>query len=97
VPLPGRRRLTVAALVAPFTFTLTYWTLGYPRGPAFAALVIALATVVMAGHRRAALLVVVAGFLSFPWLGYLVGREKRPELGQVIGLAAWLIALVSVI
>lgn len=93
--LPLRRRFPVAVLAVTLATTLAYWSLGYPRGPVFAALVVAFVQVVLSGRRFVALVALIVGFLSFPWLGYLVGRTPEPDLGGIIGLGAWLATLFS--
>jgi signal transduction histidine kinase len=94
--LPLRHRHPVAVLWWVLGTTLAYWSLGYPRGPVFFALLVALFQVVLTGHRRAAIASLVVGFIGFPWLGWIVGREETPQWGQVAALAAWLIALLAV-
>jgi signal transduction histidine kinase len=94
--LPLRHRHPVAVLWWVLGTTLAYWGLGYPRGPVFFALLVALFQVVLTGHRRAAIASLVVGFIGFPWLGWAVGRDATPEWGEVAALAAWLIALLSV-
>jgi signal transduction histidine kinase len=94
--LPARQRFPVGVLAATFTATLAYWSLGYPRGPVFASLIVAFVSAVVHGHRRAALAGVVAGCVAFPWLGYALGRADPPNPAYVVFLPAWLIALLSV-
>src|SRR5690242_19677503 len=94
--MPWRRRFPALALVVAFVTTLLYWSLGYPRGPVFVALIVTFGYAVLIGRRRLAITSIVLGFLLFPWLGYLLGREKVPGPGAFIGLAAWLIVLISV-
>jgi signal transduction histidine kinase len=73
--------------------TLAYWEIGYVRGPVFLALIVALATLVLRGQRRAALAFLVAGFAGFLWLGPLLDRDASPAIGAQLGLAAWLALL----
>jgi signal transduction histidine kinase len=94
--LPLRRRWPVGVLAFAFVMTLTYWTADYPRGPIFFALVVALAQVVLTGHRRVAIAAIGLGFVGFTWLGPALGTQDNPALGGVIGLGAWLVALLSV-
>jgi signal transduction histidine kinase len=94
--LPFRRRFPTAVLGVAFATTLAYWSLGYPRGPVFVALLVSFITVVLTGRRVTALVVAVAGFLTFPWLGYVAGRMPAPNLGAVLGLFAWLSAVFSI-
>jgi signal transduction histidine kinase len=88
-----RRRYPVQVLVVSLVSVLAYWVIGYGRGPVFFALIVALVTVVMAGHRAAAVGVLVAGYLGFLWLAPLLGRDKSPTLAGALGLAAWLLVL----
>jgi signal transduction histidine kinase len=88
-----RRRAPVFTLAVTFVTTLVYWEVGYARGPVFLSLAVAFFTAVMAGRRVAAAISIVAGFLCFTWLGWLLGREGRPGLGAVLALAAWLSVL----
>ncbi len=91
-----RRRYPVGVLGVVLATALGYLLLDYPRGPIFLALIVAFVTAVMSGHRAAAVTSLVAGYLSFLWLPYLVGVEGRPSLTQALGLAAWLLVLLTV-
>jgi signal transduction histidine kinase len=88
-----RLRWPSATLVGAFVATLAYWSIGYPRGPAFLGLIVAFATAIWAGRRRAAAAVAVAGVVAFPWLGPLLGRGNDPDLGDQIAVLTWLIGL----
>jgi len=94
--LPLRRRWPIQVLAFAYVTTLTYWAANYGRGPVFYSLVVALAQVVLTGHRRVAIASIVAGFLGFTWLGQVLGTTEGPGIGGVIGLGAWLVALLSV-
>jgi signal transduction histidine kinase len=59
-------------------------------------MIICLVTLVLKGHRRAAIATILTGFVVFPWAGYLLDRAERPTPGHVVGLTAWLIALIAV-
>src|SRR5205807_5855130 len=85
-----------AVLVVVFSTTLAYWLTDYPRGPVFFALIVAFVTTVMAGLRVFAIVVVVAGWLSFTWLPYLVGNESEPSPAATVGLLAWLLVLSAI-
>jgi signal transduction histidine kinase len=74
---------------------LAYWVIGYGRGPLFLALIVALITTVMSGHRRAAVASLVVGFTGFLWLAPALGRESWPSVGGVLALAAWLLVLLA--
>ena len=94
--LPFRHRFPVGAYVVVFGSTLAYWSLGYARGPVFLSLIVVLGHLVLIGRRREAIAGLVAGYIGFPWLGYWIGRVDWPDLGFLIGLAAWLVALLSI-
>jgi signal transduction histidine kinase len=96
VCLVGLRRTTVGVLAAVFTFTLLYWSLGYPRGPVFISLIVSFGAVVLAGHRRVALATMATGWVLFLWCGYWIGNEDAPGWRGAIALATWLAVLWSV-
>ncbi len=91
-----RRRYPVAVLWFVLAGTLGYLLLDYPRGPIFLALIVALVTAVMSGHRLAAIASLVVGYASFLWLPSLVGTEPAPDWAQALGLGAWLLVLFTV-
>lgn len=94
--LAFRNRYPVAVLAVVVAATMSHWSLGYARGPVFIPLIVALVTVVLHGHRIAAVASLVVGFVGFPWGAYLLGRsDERPTLAALVGLAAWLVTLVS--
>ncbi|HEX2272775.1 MAG TPA: sensor histidine kinase [Acidimicrobiales bacterium] len=90
-----RRRYPSVVLGAALAATLAYWLIGYVRGPIFLALIVAFVTAVMHGRRWLAWSSLVVGYVSFLWLGDLLDREPGPTLAQVVGLAAWLLALAA--
>jgi signal transduction histidine kinase len=89
-----RRRFPVAVLAVVFCATLAYAVLGYPAGPVFVSLIIAFATVVIAGYRRLGVATIVAGWALFLWLPAALGRGDEPSLGDAVALATWLVVLV---
>lgn len=95
VALPARHRFPVGVLGFTFCTTLAYWSLDNPGGPVFVSLIIALIQAVLVGRRRAAITSVVAGFVAFPWLPYLLGNAERPTWAALVALAAWLAVLIS--
>jgi signal transduction histidine kinase len=78
-----------------FTSALAYWVSGYPQGPVFFALIIAFVTVVLAGHRALAWVSIALGYVSFQWLGVLLGTRDEPSVASALGLAAWLLVLAT--
>jgi signal transduction histidine kinase len=95
VALLARRRFPVAVYIVVLGATMAYSVIGYARGPIFFALIIAFFTVVITGHRLAAILGLAAGYFGFLWLPYFLDREPAPELWASFGLAAWLLVLLS--
>jgi signal transduction histidine kinase len=95
VALLVRRRYPVAVLAVVVTVTLVYAVIGYAAGPVFLSLVIAFATVVVAGHRSLGVTTVVAGWGLFLWLPSAVGRGTVPSAADAVGLAAWLAVLLA--
>ena len=90
-----RSRWPSATLVGAFVPTLAYWSIGYPRGPVFLALVVAFVTAIWCGRRRVALAVALTGAVAFPWLGPVFGRGDEPDLGAQIALLTWLVGLAT--
>ncbi len=86
VALLFRRRYPVTVLLVSSATVLAYWVIGYARGPVFLAMIVALATVVMAGRRASAIAVLVGGYVCFQWLAPLLGRDESPSLGSSAAL-----------
>jgi signal transduction histidine kinase len=95
VSLVWMRGRPVAALFGALGSTLAYWLLGYPRGPVFIALAIAFVNAVMRGNRRAGIGALALGYTGFVWAPYLLGGEPAPQLAAALGVAAWLLVLLT--
>jgi signal transduction histidine kinase len=93
--LPFRRRSPVAVLAVVFTVTGLYSVIGYPAGPVYLSLIIAFATVVIAGYRLLGWLAIAAGWAVSLWLPVLFGTAHEPSLPAALALAAWLLALLA--
>src|SRR5215469_8927731 len=93
--LAARRRYPVLVLAVVFAITLVYFVLGYPNGPIWLTLIIAYYTAVASGHRLAAGISAVAGFVIFPWLGYLLRHQPAPSAVSVAAVAAWLLVVLG--
>ena len=96
VALLARRRYPSAVLGVAFATTLAYVVIGYPQGPVFLGLIVALFNAVLSERRLMAWLTLGVGFVSFLWLPALLDREDPPSLTQVLGLGAWLLVLGTV-
>jgi signal transduction histidine kinase len=95
--LIGRRRWPVPTLGVAFGATLTYFLLGYPEGPVWLPLIVALFNAMIRGYRLAAWGALVLGYPAFIWLPYVVGSEPRaPSVIGAVSIAAWLLVLGSV-
>jgi signal transduction histidine kinase len=95
VVLAARRRYPVPVLAVVFAITLAYFVLGYPNGPIWLTLIIAYYTAVASGHRLAAGIAAVAGFVIFPWLDYLLRHQPAPSAVSLAALAAWLLVVLG--
>jgi signal transduction histidine kinase len=93
--LAARRRYPVAVLTVVFGATLVYFTVGYANGPIWLTMITAYVTAVFLGHRLAAGIVAVVGFVIFPWLDYLIRDTEAPSPAVLAGLAAWLLVLLG--
>jgi signal transduction histidine kinase len=93
--LAARRRFPVAVLLVVFGAILAYQVIGFANGPIWLTLILAYVTAVLRGHRAAAGVVAVVGFLFFPWVDYLLRDGRAPSLIAIAGLAAWLIVLLG--
>ncbi|MCI0711944.1 MAG: histidine kinase [Chloroflexi bacterium] len=91
-----RRRYPGGVLIFVMGVTLAYALLGYPKGPIFLTMIIAFFTAVMQGRRFIAWAVLAVGFVSFPWLPYLLGNEPAPTSTGIFLLAGWLLVLATV-
>jgi signal transduction histidine kinase len=95
VALLARRRFPLTVYGVVFGTTLAYSLIGYPQGPIWLALIISFFNVVLAGHRLVAVISLAAGYFGFLWLPSLLDREPAPTLAAGLGLAAWLLVLLS--
>jgi signal transduction histidine kinase len=93
--LVGRRRHPVAVLGVVFAAILVYFVAGYANGPIWLVLIVAYVTAVLRGHRLAAAVTAVIGFVSFPWLDFLIRDGQAPSAAVLAGLAAWLLVLLA--
>ncbi len=90
-----RRRYPVPVLLTTLAATVSYYTLDYPYGPVFFSLVVAFITAVTTGHRLAAWVAGLVGYLAVLGLGYLPGGAPPPTVAKAAGLAAWLLLVLT--
>lgn len=96
-----RRRHPVAALYAVVVVTLVYLGAGYPYGPVFLTVAVAVFSAVVAGHRRPAW-----GAVGLLWAGHLLvahwlyaylppAGDRGADWGQELVGAAWIAAVLA--
>jgi signal transduction histidine kinase len=91
--LVARRRNPVVVLGIVFGAFLLYFLIGYPNGPIWFSLIVAYYTAAARGHRLAAAIVGVSGFVLFPWMDFLVRDGPAPSTISLLALGAWLLVL----
>ncbi|MER6618313.1 sensor histidine kinase [Streptomyces xantholiticus] len=96
-----RRKYPVVTVFGVCAVALVYFAAGYPYGPVFLTIAVAVFAAIVAGHRRAAWWAVgllwAAHLLIAHWLyAYLppAGDEAAPW-GQEVFITAWVIAVVA--
>jgi signal transduction histidine kinase len=86
-----RRRYPVAVLA--FTLVIALLASGLGAKVSYLALIVAFFTAVLTGHRRAAIISVVIGYLFSVVPGLVVNSSQGPSLAFALGLLAWLAVL----
>ncbi|MGH3974823.1 MAG: histidine kinase, partial [Pseudonocardiaceae bacterium] len=89
-----RRRYPALALGAVLTVTVAYYALGYPYGPAFLSVALALASAVLRGHRRLAWVGASSAYVTLLLVLALPGGSPAPSVGQTAGIAAWVLVVL---
>ena len=96
-----RRRWPVGVVAGTGAVTLLYVVLGYPWGPVFASLVVAIFSAVAAGRRKGVLIVAAAVYAGHAVVGLWLYRylppagDHRISWTQLSGTAAWLLAVLA--
>ena len=91
-----RRRWPLSVLAFVLAVSVAYYVLGYPFGPVFLALIVAIFTAVTLGRRLGAWLLAGAGLLSWFTLQTLVGWGAPPAAIHVGLVAGWLLVMLTV-
>jgi signal transduction histidine kinase len=94
--LAVRDRWPLAAVVVTLVATDVYVGLGYPYGPVFAGVVLAIFTAVGAGHRRATVVLAAAGFGGFVLAFALDSRSEGSSAAHLALVAGWLVVVLAV-
>jgi signal transduction histidine kinase len=100
VALAARRRHPVATLMGTIAATLTYALAGFPGGPYFLALLVAIFVAVRAGHRPVTWVLCGLAYWIFVLAGRLwpevAGVELAyPSLAQAVVVLAWLAVVLA--
>ena len=96
IALLARKRHPVAVLATALATTVLYIGLGYPYGPVFLSVVVALFTTILDGHRLAAWLLGLAGYLGIVLVEALNSTGPDVSVGEALGDAAWLVVVLVV-
>jgi signal transduction histidine kinase len=95
VALLGRRRWPVATLLVVAAITVLFYALGYPFGPGWLALLVALWTAVTGGQRLAAWLTAALAIPAYVALTTLFGRARVPTVVGLLAHLGWLLVVLA--
>ncbi len=90
-----RRRYVREVLAFVFAVTVAYVARGYPLGPNFLSLGIAIVSVLFAGGRVLAWTAVGVGWLVFLGLPWALGHSGGPKVLAAVAIAAWLLVALA--
>jgi signal transduction histidine kinase len=96
VALLWRWRFPAGVLAVVMAACVVYFALGYPYGPAWVALIVALWTAVTGGARRAAWVTAFVGLAAYFTLAALVGRVEPATLATVAAHTSSLLLVLAV-
>lgn len=95
--LVWRRRSPVGVLAAVMAACVVYFSLGYPYGPAWLALIVALWTAVTRGARRAAWVTAFIGLAAYFTLAPVFDRgAPEASVPAVLAHLGWLLVVLAV-
>jgi signal transduction histidine kinase len=90
-----RRRYVREVLAFVFAVTVVYVARGYPLGPNFLSLGLAIVSAMFAGERALAWAAVGAGWFVFLVLPWVLGHSGGPKVLAGLAIAAWLLVAVG--
>jgi len=90
-----RRRYVRQVLAFVFVVTAAYVARGYPLGPNFLSLGLAIVSAMFAGERVLAWAAVGAGWLLFLGLPWALGHSGGPKVLAALAIAAWLLVALA--
>jgi signal transduction histidine kinase len=91
--LVARRRYPVAVLAVVLASTL--WAAAEQASVAWLAVIVAFFTAVLARKRAAVIASLVIGYAASVWPPWLIGQRGHTSAAFALGLAAWLLVLLS--
>src|SRR3954466_961218 len=94
--LAVRDRWPLVAVAVSIIAADIYIALGYPFGPIFLSIVVALFAAVLAGRRREATLLVAAGFLGFVGASVADPRSDGVGLVRLALVAGWVTLMLAI-
>jgi signal transduction histidine kinase len=94
--LAVRDRWPLVALAVSIIAADIYIALGYPFGPIFLSVVVALFAAVFAGRRRAATVLVAAGFVAFVGASVADPRSDGVGLVRLALVAGWVTLMLAI-
>lgn len=92
-----RRRWPIRVYGVAFVACVTYQAFGYVIGPDWLGFVVAFVTVIMAGHHRIAVTVLLADYVVSQWLPPLLGTGHAPGTAISLAVLAWLLVLFGAV
>ena len=96
VALVWRWRSPAGVLAVVTASNVLYFGLGYPYGPAWLSLMVAIWTAVMAGARRTAWITVLVGLAAYFTLAVLIGRAEPVNPASVAAHLSTLLLVLAV-
>ena len=90
-----RRRYVREVLAFVFAVTVVYVARGYPLGPNFLSLGLAIVSAMFAGERALAWAAVGAGWFVFLALPWVLGHSGGPKVLAALAIAAWLLVALG--
>jgi len=96
IALAFRDRRPLAALAVSIIAADIYIALGYPFGPIFVSVAVALFACVMSGRRKEATLLVAAGFAGFVVAGIADSRTDGLALVRLALVAGWATLMLAI-
>ena len=96
VALLWRRRSPAVVLAVVMASNVCYFALGYPYGPAWLSLIVALWTAITGGARRAAWITAFVGLAAYFTLAALLGRAEPVTPLSIAAHLGWLLLVLAV-